>query len=321
MAVSPHSTTDDLPSGSRKRPASPDGQSELDASTTSTQPHPDTHKRVKVVHDDAEVQISTPVVPAPLQSTPGFLSALPDMPMDILEEIFVHCDPETLICIARANKAFCRLLQSSGLEHVWREAFASHEDIPYAPQDWTPIKWAGLLFGGKCCQRCLSPCDAVSFGILARVCAPCIRMYMVQSPYRKFRSGYELQLDGYRLFIPTAVIYRRCQDSSSYMEAITFTTQPALDFFHSQLDDHAGTADEEMDCLWEMLEKFRYDRDHTLYAEQWQKAKLREANPTEARETKPVIQTSGYSAYDDWTPRTDWMGGVLETGHDAYEVQ
>lgn len=112
----------------------------------------ETRKRVKVAKDETEVKISKPVARAPRQRVRGLLKALPDMPLDVLEEIFILCDPATLVSISRTNRAFCRLLQSTAFAHVWREAFARNADIPSAPEGWTLVKWASLLFGERYCQ-------------------------------------------------------------------------------------------------------------------------------------------------------------------------
>ena len=116
-----------------------------------------TRKRVKVTHDDAEVRVSKAGARAPRRKVRGLLKALPDMPLDVLEEIFSRCDLPTLVSVARTNKSFCRLLQSPAYIHIWRAAFNRDLDIPRPPEwaeDWSLARWAGLLFGERKCQVC-----------------------------------------------------------------------------------------------------------------------------------------------------------------------
>ena len=123
------------------------------------------------------------------------MELLPGMPIDILLEIFMFLDPETLSSIHRTNKRFCHLLQSSDFAPVWREACAQYDpEIPPAPKGWTLVRWAGLLFGERCCQVswgvrckrapeltttqiCLDSVDedVISLAFLKRLCAKCIR--------------------------------------------------------------------------------------------------------------------------------------------------
>ncbi|KZV67738.1 hypothetical protein PENSPDRAFT_44728 [Peniophora sp. CONT] len=285
MAPSTRSKTGALPSTSRKRTADSDTESEPD---TSTQPHPTTHKRAKVAHVEAEVEVSTRAARAPRRKVRGSLKALLDMPLDVLEAIFSTCDPATLVNVARTNKAFCRLLQSPGFALVWREAFACNENTPEAPEGWSLVKWAGLLFGGKDCQSCLSSTvDTVSFGILERLCEACIQACMMKLPYEAFCLGYKIYQHDFAKFIPTASVKR------------DGTTRRFIYVYESDLDTFLrdkATLTMKVEAYMEQTKaKFRSRHEHALCAEKWQNERLaheawlvEQARTARARETEKV---------------------------------
>ena len=92
-----------------------------------------------------------PVARATRKKVKGLLKVLLEMPIDVINEVFLQCDLETLVRVSRISKKFyCQLETASS--HVWREVFARDKDIPEAPEGWSLMKWAGLLFGERCCQ-------------------------------------------------------------------------------------------------------------------------------------------------------------------------
>ncbi|KZV66900.1 hypothetical protein PENSPDRAFT_688593 [Peniophora sp. CONT] len=111
----------------------------------------------------------------------GRLNALPEMPLDILEEIFSQLDPGDLIRIARTNKAFRRLLLAGNqFSHIWKTSWSRMEGYPTCPEDVSLLKWLQLLFGGPYCQVCAAPSvQRVFFGIRARMCKNCLHKSLV----------------------------------------------------------------------------------------------------------------------------------------------
>ncbi|KZV67735.1 hypothetical protein PENSPDRAFT_687877 [Peniophora sp. CONT] len=297
MGSSTRSKTGALPSTSCKRTAESDTESEPDAST---QPQRKTHKRAKVVHDEAEVQASTRAPRAPRQKVQGSLKALLDVPLDVLEDIFSMCDPATLVRVARTNKAFCRLLQSPGYAQVWRESFAFNEDIPEAPEGWSLVKWAGLLFGGKECQACLSSTvDTVSFGILERLCEMCIRASMVQPPYEASCKGYKIYQSDFALVIPMASVKRHGTTSRT-----TYVYESDLDAF---LRDKTALTMKVQDYMIERKAKFRSRYEHALRAEKWQKEQLK-IRSDRHDEIMKKIALAGYDTKQDLTGISKFKG-------------
>ncbi|VDC07700.1 unnamed protein product [Peniophora sp. CBMAI 1063] len=111
----------------------------------------------------------------------GRLNALPDMPLDILEEIFSLLDPSDLIRIARTTKAFRRLLLAGNqFSHLWRASWSRTEGYPPCPEDYPLLKWLQLLFGGPYCQVCAAPSvQRIFFSIRARMCKNCLHKSLV----------------------------------------------------------------------------------------------------------------------------------------------
>ncbi|KZV67743.1 hypothetical protein PENSPDRAFT_44844 [Peniophora sp. CONT] len=299
MAPSTRSKTGSLPSEMRKRAAESDTELEPKASSSSGQPRTKARKRAKVTHNEAEVQTSKR---APRQRVRGLLKALPDMPLDVLDEIFLLCEPATLVSIARTNKAFCRLLQSADFEHVWREAFACNEDIPEAPMRWSLVKWAGLLFGGKHCQSCLrTKVDAVSFGILKRMCRPCIEKSMIECR------------PSLRQVIPTAAVNFK-DDTGTYN--LTFAYKRDLDNILYTIDDLQKMPRVVQDYWNRKRGDFSSQREHACRAEEWQQAKLdHEAKLVEdARSArKDSLKNAKEARRDEITSR------ILAAGYDPYK--
>ncbi|KZV72572.1 hypothetical protein PENSPDRAFT_353836 [Peniophora sp. CONT] len=325
MAPSTRSKTSSLPSGARKRAAESDTKSQPDASSTSIQSRADTRKRAKVAHDEAEVQVSKRTARAPRPRVRGLLKALPDMPLDILEEIFMMCDLATLISVARTKKAFCRLLQSPGYAHVWREAFARDEDVPEAPEGWSHVKWAGLLYGGKICESCSFPtADTVSFGILKRLCEGCIRKDMIDCTSGTFANGLRLfPPDAVEEVMPTAFI--RVAKVYTYGTAIShvvFAYETDLDDYLSNLrmvvpkPDHDG----DLAFIAQEMTRFSSRREHALRAERWQKVKLdREAKELEdaRRARKRELQNAKFGRHHEIMKRIRLAGYDTDTDADG----
>ncbi|VDC01674.1 unnamed protein product [Peniophora sp. CBMAI 1063] len=153
--------------------SSDEGDSQEEAPERKPRKRARTHKGVKSV---------TKKLPASTTRTTrtkkrGRLNALPEMPLDILEEIFSFLDPGDLIRIARTTKAFRRLLLAGNqFSHLWRASWSRMEGYPECPEDFPLLKWLQLLFGGPYCQVCAAPSvQRILFRIRARMCKSCIR--------------------------------------------------------------------------------------------------------------------------------------------------
>ncbi|KZV61544.1 hypothetical protein PENSPDRAFT_643255 [Peniophora sp. CONT] len=131
-------------------------------------------------------QVAKPTAKKPATTTTrtkkrGRLNALPEMPLDILEEIFSLLDPGDLIRIARTTKAFRRLLLAGNqFSNLWRASWSRMEGYPTCPEDFSLLKWLQLLFGGPYCQVCAAPSvQRIFFSVRARMCKNCLRNTLI----------------------------------------------------------------------------------------------------------------------------------------------
>ncbi|KAI0707647.1 hypothetical protein C8Q76DRAFT_745779 [Earliella scabrosa] len=114
-----------------------------------------------------------------LRGRKGLLSMLPDMPLDILFEIFAHLEPYDMLHLARTTKALRNLLMSRSSITVWRRARANRPDLLdcKCPSDMSEPAYANLLFDPHC-HFCIKA--RVMRGMWAnrvRCCKKCLKEY------------------------------------------------------------------------------------------------------------------------------------------------
>ncbi|KZV66920.1 hypothetical protein PENSPDRAFT_736874 [Peniophora sp. CONT] len=111
----------------------------------------------------------------------GKLGALPDMPLDILEEIFSLLNLSDLFSISRTTKAFrALLLKDTQFRPLWAQAWSRVVDYPACPPDVQLYKWLHLLFGGSYCHMCAaSSVHRIHFSVRARICISCVKSNML----------------------------------------------------------------------------------------------------------------------------------------------
>lgn len=84
----------------------------------------------------------------------GKLRDLPEMPLDILFEVFAHLLPLDILHLARTSKALRNILMRRSAVCIWRSAFSNRSRLPLPPpprpEDVTEPQWASLLFDTHC---------------------------------------------------------------------------------------------------------------------------------------------------------------------------
>ncbi|EJF66113.1 hypothetical protein DICSQDRAFT_152111 [Dichomitus squalens LYAD-421 SS1] len=103
------------------------------------------------------------------------LSKLPDMPLDILYEVFSHLHPYDLLRLARTTKAFRRLLLSRSSITIWRESLASVPGLPECPPDLTEPSYTNLLFDPHCHFCVKARVMTVMWACRLRCCKSCLK--------------------------------------------------------------------------------------------------------------------------------------------------
>ncbi|PCH43558.1 hypothetical protein WOLCODRAFT_122186, partial [Wolfiporia cocos MD-104 SS10] len=103
----------------------------------------------------------------------GGLQNIPDMPLDILLEIFSCLEPKDLLNLARTSKSLRQLLMTRETISVWRAARANMGKLPDCPSFLSEPAYANLAFFPHC-HRCLkSNVRTVIWEFCARYCSEC----------------------------------------------------------------------------------------------------------------------------------------------------
>ncbi|KAL1754828.1 hypothetical protein FB107DRAFT_214925 [Schizophyllum commune] len=105
----------------------------------------------------------------------GKLSALPDMPMDVLNEIFRSLHPADLLHLSRTTKAFRALLMSRTSSWLWKDSYAAHaHDLPPIPDDVTIPQFMSLVYD-RICYFCNAPnVNTIVWAARAWTCKRCL---------------------------------------------------------------------------------------------------------------------------------------------------
>ncbi|KAI0784929.1 hypothetical protein C8Q75DRAFT_809482 [Abortiporus biennis] len=138
------------------------------------------YKRRKVEPnvETPEVSTSTRVVTTKdvhhhvLRGRRGCLKDFPNMPLDILYEIFSYLHPLDLLRLARTSKDLRALLMSKTSLPLWKAARKSVKDLPDCPSFLSEPAYADLAFDGHC-YHCLKPGRNVYWEFLVRYCGQC----------------------------------------------------------------------------------------------------------------------------------------------------
>ncbi|KAJ8520509.1 hypothetical protein ONZ45_g2690 [Pleurotus djamor] len=143
----------------------PDSQDEEEADDD-TQYKPKPVKRRKVARVDGETKRVVP-------RGKGKLRNLPQMPLDILFEIFGFLTPLDVLRLARTTKDFRSVLMKRSAISLWKTVFDNVPGTPEKPEDICEPAWANFLFTNHCYQ-CFSPRPSHTFGgHYVRFCKRC----------------------------------------------------------------------------------------------------------------------------------------------------
>ncbi|KAH6919201.1 hypothetical protein BKA70DRAFT_1249522 [Coprinopsis sp. MPI-PUGE-AT-0042] len=100
-------------------------------------------------------------MPLPLPATPepdedenvGGLAMLPDMPLDVLHEIFGHLEPYDLLRLSRTTRTLRAVLLGRRSRDIWKSSFermTEREGYPPCPDDMCEPAYANLMFSYHC---------------------------------------------------------------------------------------------------------------------------------------------------------------------------
>ncbi|KAI0692010.1 hypothetical protein C8T65DRAFT_670127 [Cerioporus squamosus] len=118
-----------------------------------------------------------------LRGKRGGLESMPNLPLDVLIEIFGFIHPRDLLSLARTTREFRDFLMSRNAISFWKESRKQVEGLPDPPTDVSEPAYANFLFFNQC-HGCFKGGAHVSiyWVFLARYCSSCKSRWLVQYP-------------------------------------------------------------------------------------------------------------------------------------------
>lgn len=136
-----------------------------------------------------------------LRGRRGSLKEFPDMPLDILFEVFSHIEPMDLLNLARTSKPFRELLLHRSAASLWKQARQNVPGLPECPPFMSEPAFINLCFDSHC-HKCLRPnIQPVMWAFRVRYCRHCKSgMIVMISQVRQileaaspFRARYDIR--------------------------------------------------------------------------------------------------------------------------------
>ncbi|KAF5386650.1 hypothetical protein D9615_001959 [Tricholomella constricta] len=124
---------------------------------------------------------SVPVALKPLRGRKGRLTRLPDLPLDILFEIFKHLRPLDLLRLARSWIKMRAFLMSRNSRWVWRQALSCVEDLPGCPLGMSEPQFTNLVFSPHCHYCGTEPVPTIIWLTRNRACKKCFPNHFQQA--------------------------------------------------------------------------------------------------------------------------------------------
>ncbi|KAF8996626.1 hypothetical protein BDQ17DRAFT_1364166 [Cyathus striatus] len=125
---------------------------------------------VEIIHKKTKIVTKVKRVRGKL----GALKQLPEMPLDILLEIFGQLDPLDLVRLTRTTKTLRRVLLGRSTVGVWKQARGNLVNFPNCPKDMSDQAFACLILETHC-QGCLSRTSHICYEFRVRLCTKCIK--------------------------------------------------------------------------------------------------------------------------------------------------
>ncbi|KAH9920182.1 hypothetical protein B0H21DRAFT_767726 [Amylocystis lapponica] len=155
---------------------------------------------------------------------------MPDMPMDVLLEIFGYLHPRDLLNLARTNKGFRRYLMSRSSAFLWKAARKCIDGFPDCPSYLSEPAYANLAFFSHCHNCLKDKVEAVMWILCARYCTKCKKL-KTRTYYNGFPSYPQKNLDLVTLvpylYINFDVIYLEDEVSEVVEKLCAVTDDPA----------------------------------------------------------------------------------------------
>ncbi|KAI5823101.1 hypothetical protein K523DRAFT_317401 [Schizophyllum commune Tattone D] len=246
----------------------------------------------------------------------GKLSALPDMPMDILYEIFRSLHPADLLHLSRTTKAFRALLMSRMSSWLWKDSYAVYaHDLPPIPDDMTIPQFMSLVYD-RICYFCNAPnVNTIVWAARAWTCKkclgdkntflPCISLYGIfcREVGQPVHDRYSIS------FLPSASIQvNRWRTDALY--PIHTVRQLAQDYTREAKDQNW---DGKIEWYREKAAQYKAKEKHAALCQKWLDARQTEREG-ELQQARDVRQTDIVRRMTD----LGWGGEIEKLGMEKF---
>ncbi|RDX47896.1 hypothetical protein OH76DRAFT_1405445 [Lentinus brumalis] len=119
-----------------------------------------------------------------LRGKRGGLESMPNLPLDVLIEIFGFIHPRDLLSLARTTREFRDFLMSRNAISFWKEARKQVIGLPDPPPGVSEPAYANFLFFNQC-HGCLKGGAhlTIYWNLLVRYCSSCKNTWLVNYPH------------------------------------------------------------------------------------------------------------------------------------------
>ncbi|KAL1727404.1 hypothetical protein EV714DRAFT_286523 [Schizophyllum commune] len=216
------------------------------------------------------------------------LSALLELPLDVVYEIFSHLHPSHLLNVSRTNKALRAMLMCKNARSVWKASFGNDPDIPPVPDDLNEPQYARLLFD-KSCMECLAPnVSTVAWGARWRCCKKCFEYEFW--PEEKIYGLVELE--PYDRDLKDVVPGSLLKDKSGEM-TMFYKVKQVLAFLH-EAKNYWGDPEKAKVWVEEKVAKSKKQEDHGFLLQDWdsmrQEARARELDEIRHQRQEAIFE-------------------------------
>ncbi|KAK0441934.1 hypothetical protein EV421DRAFT_1810816 [Armillaria borealis] len=147
-----------------------------DKARRTIQPSPTKRRRaVTPVPHDADT-----IIPVQNLRERGKLKQIPEMPIDILFEVFSHLDAPDIMRLSRTTKTLKRLLMHRSSVSIWKAAL-SRDTLPPKPADLNEPQYINLAFSEHCHDCLASGKHIILWTFRTRLCPNCLTKDFVYS--------------------------------------------------------------------------------------------------------------------------------------------
>ncbi|KAI1795643.1 hypothetical protein LXA43DRAFT_730736 [Ganoderma leucocontextum] len=197
----------------------------------------------------------------------GGLKDMPNMPLDILIEIFGHMHPRDLLNLARTTKDFRTFLMSRDATPFWKAARQQVEDLPDCPEHLSEPAYTNLVFFSHC-HECLKPNvknPLWEFGV--RYCPSCKETWVTNDYYEiGFIADVASRTSAYHGYLNT--VRAPATKGSRYKDDHYHLVEVA-EFKDKWMS--LSTDDEKKALIAERLAAVKKRKEHALQMHEWQK--------------------------------------------------